>query len=307
MTAVCSADRPWLVVGTVPDPEFPLTLAACACCGRELRCGQRIISIQRGTPALAATAAIAGQYLDGSKPAAALLLLAAGDTGSGEGSQRVYAMLADQLHSIMPRGITFHYLLPDVDNHNRVLAALENMPERPLLVADAGHMYAAKMSGYADRYDLFTPDIGELAFLADPEAPHPFYTRNFLLADEDMAENLIAGAHATGNSAKYMLVKGKTDRLVHEGTIALHVDAPDVPMLEPIGGTGDTLTGLVTALLAHGLPMREACEKAMKTNRLMGDMACPTPATSVEELLECLPRALEAAMLPYEKQDAPHA
>jgi len=45
------------------------------------------------------------------------------------------------------------------------------------LIADAGFMYAAKMSGQASKYDLFTPDVGELAFLADEEAPHLFYTR----------------------------------------------------------------------------------------------------------------------------------
>jgi len=35
------------------------------------------------------------------------------------------------------------------------------------------------MSGNAQSFDLFTPDAGELAFLADEEAPHPFYTRGF--------------------------------------------------------------------------------------------------------------------------------
>ena len=47
---------------------------------------------------------------------------------------------------------------------------------KPTLVADAGFMYVAKMSGYADAYDLFTPEAGELAILADEKAPHPFYT-----------------------------------------------------------------------------------------------------------------------------------
>jgi ADP-dependent NAD(P)H-hydrate dehydratase / NAD(P)H-hydrate epimerase len=51
------------------------------------------------------------------------------------------------------------------------------MNRRPILIADAGFMYAAKMSGQAACYDFFTPDVGELAFLADEMAPHPFYTR----------------------------------------------------------------------------------------------------------------------------------
>ena len=85
---------------------------------------------------------------------------------------------------------------------------------------------------------------------ADELAPHPFYTRNFLLADEDQAEDLIARAYASQNAARHMLVKGKTDRYAHNGMVAARVDAPDVPMMEPIGGTGDTLTGIASALLA---------------------------------------------------------
>ena len=64
----------------------------------------------------------------------------------------------------------------------------------PIMVADAGFMYVAKMSGYADAYDLFTPDLGELAFLADEKAPHPFYTRGFLLAREDDVPPLLQRA-----------------------------------------------------------------------------------------------------------------
>jgi ADP-dependent NAD(P)H-hydrate dehydratase / NAD(P)H-hydrate epimerase len=60
--------------------------------------------------------------------------------------------------------LVFHYLQPDVNWHNRVLFAVEEMDRRPVLIADAGFMYAAKMSGQSSQYDLFTPDIGELAF-----------------------------------------------------------------------------------------------------------------------------------------------
>ena len=62
--------------------------------------------------------------------------------------------------------------------------ALEEWKRRPIVVADAGFMYAAIMSGYAASYVLFTPDVGELAFLADEKAPHPFYTRGYILAED---------------------------------------------------------------------------------------------------------------------------
>jgi hypothetical protein len=36
--------------------------------------------------------------------------------------------------------------------------AIEDMTARPVLIADAGFMYMAKMSGNAANFDLFTPD-----------------------------------------------------------------------------------------------------------------------------------------------------
>jgi NAD(P)H-hydrate repair Nnr-like enzyme with NAD(P)H-hydrate dehydratase domain len=66
--------------------------------------------------------------------------------------------------------------------------------------------------------------------------------------------------------------------------------------MEPIGGTGDTLTGLVTALLASGVDMTKACRTAALANRYLGVLANPTPAFGVAELLPFLPEALDLAM-----------
>ncbi len=280
--------RPWLFVGTIPEADFPLTLSPFTMDGGELFLGEHRCAVNRGTPAMLAAAAIVSARVC---PRSPLRVLAAGDTGKGRGSRSVYRELVDILPSLRPRGITFHYLLPDVDWHNRILIAIEELPERPVLMADAGYMYAAKMSGYAERYDLFTPDIGELAFLADESAPHPFYTRNFLLADEDRAEELIARAYQGNNAARHLLVKGRIDRYAHDGAILETVDAPDVPMLEPVGGTGDTLVGIVSALTAAGEAMRAACVSAFRINRRMGMLAKPTPASSVMDLLAFLPAA----------------
>ena len=295
--------RPWLFVGTIPEAAFPLVLSPFSLeIGRgqlhpgRLHLGGTPCAVNRGTPAMLAAASLTRACLDPEAAEDGLYVLAAGDTGNGEGSAAVYARLAAILPELRPCGVTFHYLLPDVDWHNRILMAVEALPERPLLVADAGHMYAAKMSGYAREYDLFTPDTGELAFLADELAPHPFYTRNFLLADEARAEELIARAHENGNAAPHMLVKGKTDRYAREGTVAERVHHPDVPMLEPVGGTGDTLTGIVSGLLASGLSMEQACPAAFRINRRMGLLARPTPASSVMDLLPFLPRAIEETL-----------
>lgn len=284
--------RPWLFVGTIPDAAFPLTLSPFTLGEGELVLNTRPCAVNRGTPAMLAAAAITCAPINPEADKNALYMLAAGDTGKGEGSRRVYGKLMEVLRKLRPRGITFHYLLPDVDWHNRILLEIEELPERPVLIADAGYMYAAKMAGYAKRYDLFTPDIGELAFLADETAPHPFYTRNFLLADEGRAEELIAQAYAGRNAASHMLVKGKVDRYACNGKIIETVDSPDVPMMEPIGGTGDTLTGMVSALLASGVDMQAACTAAFRINRYMGLLAQPNPASSVMDLLYFLPPAI---------------
>ena len=140
-------------------------------------------------------------------------------TGSGAGSREAYARMTAGLEGSAYDGVTFHYLMPDVVWHNKILWILEALPSRPLLVADAGFMYAAKMSGFAAHYDLFTPDAGEMAFLADEVAPHPFYTRGFLLQEEERIPELIPLAYAAENSALHLLIKGRTDYVVAEGAI----------------------------------------------------------------------------------------
>ena len=129
---------------------------------------------------------------------------------------------------------------------------------RPILIADAGFMYVAKMSGQADQYDLFTPDVGELAFLADEEVPHPLYTRGFNLYMIIMAPDLINRAYTFDNAARYLLVKGKVDYVAAREGILATVTDPDLEVLEPIGGTGDTITGIVAALIDSGMSIPQA-------------------------------------------------
>jgi hypothetical protein len=281
----------WLIVGTVPRADFGLYWGAAQLDGTELLLGGARVRVARGTPALVAAALVAATFLH--LPAPEVLL--AGDIGTGEGSRQVYAALASEVHRVQGPGVTFHYLMPDVAGHNQVLWALESLRPRPLLVADAGFMYAAKMSGFAAHYDLFTPDAGEMAFLADESAPHPFYTRGFLLQDEEAVPDLVRRAYAGENAARALLVKGRTDAVVEGGRIVARIAAPDVPAMEPIGGTGDTLTALVSMLLAARLSIQDACCVAALANRFLGELAQPTPAFGVAEFLPFVPAALTRA------------
>lgn len=285
----------WIIAGTIPDPDFSLLVpegpaprsARLSEAGLHLPDG-RTVPVERGTAALAATALQTCAALGCTPPA----LLLAGDTGSGSGSRQLYAWLEKALPALAPRGLTFHYLFPDVDWHNRLLLAVRELENAPLMVADAGFMYVAKMSGYADAYELFTPDVGELAFLADEKAPHPFYTRGFLLAEEQNIPVLLARAQEHGNCPANLIIKGKADHIIHEGRLHAVVDNPSVPAMECIGGTGDIVTGLVTGLLCAGLPTATAALAAARLARLLAAHCRPDPSTPVSRLIAALPEVL---------------
>ena len=286
----------WCIAGTLPDPDFALCPAGLE--GESTVAGGLLhlpdgqaVPVQRGTAALAATAILACRELGIAPPR----LLLAGDPGSGAGSRAIYAWLEQNLAGIAPAGLTFHYLFPDQDWHNRVLMATQALAVPPVMVADAGFMYVAKMSGYADAYDLFTPDLGELAFLADEKAPHPFYTRGFLLAREDDVPPLLQRALEHGNCPKNLIIKGSKDYIVVDGRVIATVDAPSVPAMECIGGTGDLVTGLATAFLCGGAAMDEACTAAARMARLLAQLCAPNPGTQIGELIEMLPQAMRSA------------
>ncbi len=277
------------VVGTVPEQDFPLLEGEISLEDVNISIQGKCVSINRGTSALLAAAIKTADVLGQPAPYGYLV----GDIGLGDGSCRLYEYLTRNLGQSNFKTITFHYLQPDVDWHNRVLFAIEEMERRPILIADAGFMYAAKMSGQSAMYDLFTPDVGELAFLADEEAPHPFYTRGFILHEEKRLPELIDRAYQHNNAARYLLVKGKKDYVADLHGIQATIDSPAEEAMEAIGGTGDTLTGVVSVLIQAGLEVSEAATIAAQVNRLAGYYAKPTPAAQVMAIVQHIPRALE--------------
>lgn len=277
------------IAGTVPEENFPLIHGNVRLEKDILMVCDRPIPVNRGTPALLAAAAKACDILGLPRPFGYLV----GDTGLGHGSKRLYDFLLRDLGRSQHKVMAFHYLQPDVDRHNRVLFTLDKMDARPLLIADAGYMYAAKMSGQAGAYDLFTPDVGEMAFLADEEAPHPFYTRGFLLSEESRVPEQIKRAYVNQNASRFLLVKGEKDYIASSDGIIYTVTEPSEENMEPIGGTGDTLTGIASALIASGRTVPEAAFLAARANRVMGKLAAPTPASGILELLPFLQKALE--------------
>ena len=117
----------WLIVGTVPRADFGLIWGGYAVRGRTVEMSGACVNVARGTPALMATAFVAAQAL-GIEPPEAMIV---GDTGSGEGSRALYGYLVENLDRVRHDGLTFHYLMPDVVWHNKILWGLEERAEPP--------------------------------------------------------------------------------------------------------------------------------------------------------------------------------
>lgn len=291
------------LIGTIPRKNLPVISGEVFIRGDSVIIGEESFPLNRGFQAMIATAAMVCIKLGLSPPVA----FTVGDIGPGDGSRKLYKYLRDRLSDLPAKVLTFHYMMPDVNWHNHVLWAIEEKMQRPILIADAGFMYVAKMSGYAASYDLFTPDIGELAFLADELAPHPFYTRGFICHEENNLPSLISRAYQAGNASKVMIVKGEIDYICNYGRIVATIEEPCIEPLEAIGGTGDTLTGIVSALIYGGYAVEEAAIIAAKINRLAGELACPTPGTQVSEIVMHISRALSMVLdTTYKKEEESH-
>lgn len=280
------------LIGTIAEEDFPLYCGDVFLEGDRIRLGKGEIPVNRGTPAMIAAAVQTLEHMRGDSPFCYLV----GDIGNGRGCKQLYAYLAAHIADIPFHTLTLHYFQPDVGLFKQVLSRINSAPLRPTLIADAGFMYVAKMGGDAPAFDLFTPDAGELAYLADEKAPHPFYTRGFILHEENLIPDLIKRAYLHHNAATYLLVKGPRDYIANREGIIGMVDHPNEEALEPIGGTGDTLTGIVSAMIEAGMDIATAAIKAARVNRLAGLYAEPTPATQVYDIIKQIPRALEEVL-----------
>jgi hypothetical protein len=271
-----------LIAGTVPIRDFPLTIGRVAAEGEDLVVDGRRIPCAQGSGAMISAALAAVDYLKLEAPQ----VVVAGDIGQGKGSREIYEYLIQKVNDISPQVMVLHYCLPVMGLMRRLCESVQRCPHRVVMIADAGSMYAAKAAGLAPHFDVFTPDPSEMAFLADPDATHPAYiARHLFDADVGRTLELVAAAYEHKNAARLLLVKGATDCVVDGGDIVASVDEPNVPALEAVGGTGDTITGLVSAFVYAGLAPHEAAIIAARSNRMAGKFAQATPATRVRQII----------------------
>ncbi len=281
-----------LIVGTIPNKDLPLTVGKVSLEGDFLAVNGRRFACTQGTGALITAALVTTEYLKLEPPHALVI----GDIGgiSDKGTREIYQYLIDKVCVLLPKVLVLHYCLPIMPLMQKLCQKIDSCSQRPFMIADAGAMYAAKGAGLAQKFDIFTPDVTEMGFLADPEAAHPAYAARHLFdCEPEKIPDLIDIAYKDKNAAKLLLVKGKIDYIAAEGKILARVDEPDVPALEAIGGTGDTVAGIVSALIYADFKPQEAAVVAAKVNRVAGQLARATPATKVKKIIDQFPAILK--------------
>jgi pyridoxal/pyridoxine/pyridoxamine kinase len=279
-----------LICGTIPQENISVITGEAQFDGNKLFIQNTEIPCTQGTAALVSAACVTAQHFKSPPPRVIL----AGDIGKGKGSHLLYDYIIKNIAQINPDILLMHYILPVMGLMKKINAVASKCKKKPVMIADASSMYAAKAAGLAPQFDIFTPDICEMAFLADPDAIHPAYISHHLFsAEAAQAQELITAAYRQKSAAKILIVKGATDYVVEEGKIVFTISEPDIPALEAIGGTGDTISGMVGAMINAGLTHNNAAITALKANRKAGEYVQATPATKIRQIVAAIPTALK--------------
>ncbi|EHP88108.1 NAD(P)H-hydrate dehydratase [Methanotorris formicicus] len=268
-----------IIAGTVPIKGLYLIVGRATLKGNKIIINNKEFPVSMGTGALIGAVLKTLEYFGEDKPE----VITAGDIGEGDGSLKIY----DALKEINDDLLIIHYIKPKISK-------IKEIDFSPKIIADAGGMYAGKAANIGDKFHLFLPDVGELAFLADEKASHPAYVRGFIseIDDKEVPE-LIKRSYEKSKMPKYMVVKGEKDYVVEDENIVGTIDAPKIEAMECIGGTGDTLTGIISSLINVGFKTKDACILGCKINRMLGDVANAKPNTQIEELINIIPKVLK--------------
>jgi len=247
--------------------------------------------IERGTAAMAASCAQVCGFYGLEMP----LCVFGGDISDGVGTSLMFQEVESNIAQYDPGVITLHYMFPKIAHGEPFIQKVSSLANKPQLIGDAGGMYLIKTINKSNFFDVFTPDEGELLFLADEFAPHPLYVRSELLNKRTDIDSLIEKAYRSKNASKTIIVKGAVDYIYRDGIRLKECHGPNIPAMEAIGGTGDTITGMLSALRYKGDP--DADYKALVVNRLIGKRIDCTPATQIKEFIRAIPDTLDE----YEK------
>lgn len=249
------------------------------------------LPIERGTAAMAASCAQVCGFYGLPMP----LCIFGGDVSDGKGTDLMFQEVNNNLEKYTPDIITIHYLFPKIAYGAPFISKINSLPKKPQIIADAGGMYLMKTIGQSSLCDVYTPDEGELLFLADEFAAHPLYVRSDLLNKVTDIDSLVKTAYQNKDTAGTLVIKGATDYIYRDSIRVKECNVPNIPAMEAIGGTGDTITGMLSGFRYQG--DENSDYKALVVNRLIGKRINCTPTTQISEFIRVIPLVLEK----YEK------
>ena len=128
-----------LLAGSVPVDGLPLVMGPIVFTPEGIEIEGKRLGINRGNEAMMTAACQVCEFFGLERPVG----LVAGDIGKREGSEAIYHYLEENLPSLDTDVMTMHYIMPDLKLNKRVLESIKKMPEKPVLIADAGSMYVA--------------------------------------------------------------------------------------------------------------------------------------------------------------------
>jgi ADP-dependent NAD(P)H-hydrate dehydratase / NAD(P)H-hydrate epimerase len=279
-----------VLVGTVPY-DTGVYAGTANLSDDRLRVGNNAFPIERGTAAMAAACAQICCFFGLPRP----LCVFGGDVSDGKGTDLMFQELGANLEQYDPDVIVLHYMFTKIAQAEPFMTKVSSLPKKPQLVADAGGMYLLKITKKASLCDVFTPDEAELLFLADEYAPHPLYVRRGLLNKVKDTDYLIGQIYKHQNAPRIIVLKGAEDCIFENGILVHKYDENSMPAMEAIGGTGDTITGMLSGLRYGGI--KDADYHAVVLNRLIGKKINCNPATQIQEFIKAIPAVLKE----YEK------
>lgn len=280
-----------VLVGTIPY-KTGLYIGKADIEGMALNVNGISFPIERGTAAMAASCAQVCSFYNLEKP----FCIFGGDVADGKGTDLMFGEVNANIDKYAPDIVTLHYMFPKIMYGQPFVQKIESLTRKPQLIADAGGMYLIKTINQAPLFDVFTPDAGELHFLADEFAPHPLYVRSDLLNENIPLESLVESAYKNKNTAKTTIIKGAVDYIYTDNVKIKELSAPNIAAMEAIGGTGDTITGMVSAF--RYMKDADADYKSLLINRIIGTEIKCDPATQIADFITAIPKVLER----YEKK-----
>lgn len=172
--------------------------------------------------------------------------------------------------------------------HQSTVTAIHSLIQKVIvpLVIDADALYALSLKPElaVGKQVILTPHAGELAILLGIEH-----------VGVDFEARLAAAKQAAAKYRSVILLKGHID-IVTDGQITITNNSGSVYMTK--GGFGDTLSGIVGALLARGVGLLEAAHAAAYINGRAGEIAASLRGEGVvaSDIFETIPKVVSSQL-----------